>query len=375
MRSASYFANDYTQARAAFLRAASDAGAAIRSFRNDRCAGPDGGELYTDVATVGEAGPDAVVLVSGTHGIEGFCGSAIQVGLLSEFLTDQPPAGLTFVLVHALNPYGFAHERRVNEDNVDLNRNFVDHAAPPHNPGYDELHAALVPAAWQGEPRQEADAFLATIAADRGVRYLQQAVTRGQYRHPDGLFYGGTEPVWSHRLLRSIVREQLTRCRRIAYIDLHTGLGPRGHGEPIFRGGADLSALPRARAWYGEALTMSEDGTSSSTPIIGNTASLVARELAPRTELTAITLEFGTIPGLRVLEALRADNWLRLQPASADRTGADTASVDRALVAQIRHQMREAFAPSDCAWRGAVWARAKEVFGQTLAGMAMSTVG
>ena len=30
-------------------------------------------------------------------------------------------------MIHALNPFGFAHLRRANEDNVDLNRNFVDH--------------------------------------------------------------------------------------------------------------------------------------------------------------------------------------------------------------------------------------------------------
>lgn len=371
MLNANYYAADYATARETFLPAAADAGADILSFCNDRCTGPGGEGLYTDVAWIGPRNPGAVLmLVSGTHGIEGFCGSACQVGFLRESLRGQVLPTTAFLLVHALNPYGFAHERRVNEDNVDLNRNFVDHANPPHNPAYDELHDALVPSSWLSAERAEADALLARIGAARGLRYLQEAVTRGQYRHPDGLFYGGTEPVWSHRLLRSIVREYLPGCPRVAYIDLHTGLGARGHGEPIFRGGWDNGAVDRARNWYGPALTLSEDGSSSSTPIIGNTASLVGRELSPDTEFTAITLEFGTIPGHRVLDALRADNWLRLRAGDWQRVSAH-AEYSPELAEEIRHKMREAFSPSDCAWRGATLARAEEVFRQAIAGLSV----
>jgi hypothetical protein len=363
MTSTSYFAPTYAEARETFIAAALARNADIRTFRNDQCADRVQGSLCTDVAWIGPRSPSAViVLVSGTHGIEGFCGSACQVGLLRESLIAEAPAGTAFLFVHALNPHGFAHERRVNEDNADLNRNFVDHADPPHNDAYDEVHAALVPPAWAGQPRDEADRILSQVAALRGERYLQAAVTRGQYRHPDGLFYGGTAPVWSHRLLQFIVREYLSGCPSVAYIDLHTGLGRRGHGEPIFRGGLDPDALSRARAWYGPALTTSEDGSSSSTPIIGNTASLVARELPTDAELTAITLEFGTVPGRQVLDALRADNWLHLQT-----------DPDAALATEIRHRMREAFYPSDCAWRGTVWVRAKEVFRQAFAGVAAAT--
>jgi predicted deacylase len=358
----SYYSPDYRTARKMFLAAAEVAGATIASFRNACCTGPNGEELCTDVARIGPDTPDAILtLVSGTHGIEGFAGSACQAGFLRESLYEQAPPGTAFLLVHALNPHGFAYERRVNEDNVDLNRNFVDHANPPHNNAYDEIHAAMLPDEWHGPSRTEADLFLGEMAARRGLRYLQEAVTKGQYRHPDGLFYGGTTPVWSHRLLRSVVREYLTQCPRVAYIDLHTGLGARGYGEPIFRGGWDDDALERARAWYGPALTISEDGSSSSTPIIGNTARLVGGELPAGTEFTAITLEFGTIPGARVLDALRADNWLHLRGGQ-----------DAALATEIRDQMREAFSPMDCGWRGSIWAQAKHVFGQAFAGLGLA---
>ncbi|MFC4591363.1 M14 family metallopeptidase [Sphaerisporangium corydalis] len=359
-RTQTYFAQSYPDARSNFLDAARQAGAEISSFRNDHGSDPSGADLYTDVAWIAPSASGPIVtLVSGTHGIEGFCGSACQVGFLREELFAEAPEGTGLLLVHALNPYGFAHERRVNEDNVDLNRNFVDHSDPPRNPVYDTLHEALVPAVWGGREQRAADRSLGKIAGEHGLRYVQEAVTGGQYLHPDGLFYGGTEPVWSHRLLRSIARDFLAGDRRIAYIDLHTGLGPRGYGEPIFRGGRDQDALARARSWYGPALTQSENGTSSSTPIIGNTASSIADELDADQQLTAITLEFGTLPGIAVLDALRADNWLYLQ-----------SEPEAGHVKEIKQAIREAFYPPDPEWREAVWTRAQEVFRQAFAGLA-----
>lgn len=91
-------------------------------------------------------GPCVLVLVSDTHGAEGFAGSACQLRALHEAAWT----GLPVVLVHALNPFGFSHRRRVNEDNIDVNRNFVDHAAVPPDGGYGTLHSALLPTDWDG---------------------------------------------------------------------------------------------------------------------------------------------------------------------------------------------------------------------------------
>jgi hypothetical protein len=300
-----------------------------------------------------------VFAVSGTHGVEGYCGSACQLALLNGGLVRTAPPNTAFLLVHALNPYGFAYDRRVNEDNVDLNRNVIDHDNPPPNDNYPEIHPALVPADWEGDARAAADTALMQIAATRGMRYLQEAVTSGQWTHPDGLFYGGTKPVWSHRVLREVAGAFLPGRERVAYIDLHTGLGERAAGEPIFRGGRDSGAYDRASSWYGAALSRAEDGTSSSTEIRGNSANLVADVLCGGEELTAITLEFGTLPGLEVLNSLRADNWLNLQSEVRDD-----------VRVAIKQQIREAFCPPEDDWREGVLARADVVFRQALAGLA-----
>ncbi|MCC9308320.1 M14 family metallopeptidase [Kitasatospora sp. RB6PN24] len=361
------FPTDYARARSDFRHAAEAAGARLRTFVLPEHRGPDGGELCVDTAYLGPTGPaKLLVTVSGTHGIEGFCGSACQTRiLLGEGVARSAGRDTGVLLVHALNPYGFAHLRRVNEDNIDLNRNFVDHDDPPHNDAYELVHAALVPPDAGAFSPSTLVAELTGLQERLGPRVLQEAVTRGQYRHPDGLFYGGRQACWSHRVFRAVVAEQVAGAAHVAYIDLHTGLGERGVGEPIFRGGRDAGAFDRARRWYGDALTASEQGTSSSTPIVGNTAAAVADGLGAGSELTAITLEFGTLPGPEVLLALCADNWLHQhrEPAEAVRS-------------ELKQLIRTAFCPAaDELWRSQVLRRAREVFDQALTGLADAKPG
>lgn len=359
------FAETYARARSLFLSAAAARSARMASFRNPAGTGPDGEPLHTDVAILGPARPERLLLVvSGTHGIEGFTGSAIQSGLLRSGFAGDIDGNTSLVLVHALNPWGFAYLRRVNEDNVDVNRNLLDHERAPDSTPYEAIHEALISEPWD---EARSDELLMEYAGRHGLRALQAAVTGGQWTRPDGLFYGGTRPVWSHRTLRTIVSEYTAGVSRIAYVDLHTGLGKRGWGEPIFRGGPDPGALGRARAWYGDELTASEEGTSSSTPITGNTASLVASLLAGDQRLTAITLEFGTLDGAEVLAALRADNWLHLDGGPSGSAQADSRAK------QVKQAMREAFYPDDTDWRDAVWRRAVTVLGQALAGLTRET--
>ncbi|HEY8986952.1 MAG TPA: M14 family metallopeptidase [Streptomyces sp.] len=358
------FPPDYARARADFLAAAKEADARLRSFVLPGHRGPDGGELAVDTAYLGPAAPHKLlVAVSGTHGVEGFCGSACQTRvLLGEGVARRATGPATGVLlVHALNPYGFAYLRRVNEDNIDLNRNFVDHTAPPHSEAYEAVHPRLVPADDDTFVPGELVARLTALRDRLGPQHLQEAVTHGQYRHPDGLFYGGTAPVWSRRVFETIVAEEIAGAAHVGYIDLHTGLGERGVGEPIFRGGPDPDARARAHRWYGDALTASEEGTSSSTPIVGNTATAVAAGLSASARLTAITLEFGTQPGPEVLVALCADAWLHRHHTPAD-----------ALRSGLKRLIREAFCPGDADWRRQVLDRAREVFDQAIGGLADS---
>jgi hypothetical protein len=122
-----YFASTYSEARAKFLAAARRAKANLTHHALPNLYGPEKEDLFIDVAQLGSNNPDSLlILISGTHGVEGFCGSGCQVGYLADELYEVLPSKSGAILIHALNPFGFAWLRRVNEDNIDLNRNFHD---------------------------------------------------------------------------------------------------------------------------------------------------------------------------------------------------------------------------------------------------------
>lgn len=341
----------YAQARARFLDAASGAGARLHTSAHPRT-GPEGEDLAIDVAEWGPPqAPEVVLVVSGTHGIEGYCGSALQAGWARANPHALPP-GTRLVMVHALNPFGFAWSRRVNEDNVDLNRNFIDWAHdPPHNDAYDDLADLLVPPLWDAETQAATSAALLARAEDLGVVGLQAAITSGQYRHPTGMFYGGDGPTWSNRWLTGWVESQLTHCERLCIIDLHSGLGAWGEGEYIIHHPSDHPAFARADARW-PAARSAADGDSVSVLLSGDWLDRVDR-LVPHAEVTSAALEFGTVDPISVLQSLRADAWMW---GHDDPTGAQGDA--------IRRQVRAAFADDDPAWL----ARLAEQFDEAMSG-------
>ncbi|MBE9558860.1 MAG: M14 family metallopeptidase [Proteobacteria bacterium] len=356
-RALAYFSNDYRTARGRFMVACKTARLRVESFECPH-PGRDGEPVYTDVAVLG---PDntraALMLTSGTHGVEGFCGSAIQTGLILEGLAARMPPDLRIVMVHAVNPYGFAHLRRVNEDNIDLNRNFIDHdAAPPANPAYDELADIIAPTAhW----RLATGASLARLLMHRmihGTAKLQAAITGGQYNHPDGLFYGGRAPAWSNKTFRQIVRRRIVGAERAALLDIHTGLGPHGQGEIISSDMPGSPAHARAQAWWGERVKTTKAGESVSADLSG-TLKNAFYEALPRAEATAGTLEFGTLPALQILHAMQAENWLH-------NNGGNHRSAT-----QIISAMRHAFYPDSDTWKTRVWNQGCEAVEQAMAGL------
>lgn len=357
---AAHFSATYVEARERFVAAATTRGLALSRHVHPDARGANGEELSIDVACMGAADASSVlILISGTHGAEGFCGSGAQVGLLHDERFLRATADARVVMLHALNPYGFSHLRRTNEDNVDLNRNFRDYSTPiPANTAYADVHDFIVPATWP--PGPDDVARLKSYVARHGLAGLQAAVTGGQCEYPDGLFYGGVRPAWSNGVLRQVLRDEASQCATLGWIDFHTGLGPRGHGEKIFAGGNDDDAdLARTRRWWGKEVTSFVDGTSTSAPLTGVNFKAVSDECS-QAAFAGIALEYGTLPVLEVLDALRADQWLANTPAASP--------VQRAA---IKRQIRDAFYQDADDWKAMVYDQA---LASALAGLdAMTT--
>ena len=347
------FSSRYADARQRFLQAAQQAGAAVDSHELP-LRGIDGETLAMDVALHGDpAAPLLLMTTSAVHGIEGYCGSAIQTGLLRRL---RLPASVAVLHVHAVNPHGFSHGRRVSQENVDLNRNFVDFGQPlPDNPGYAQIHDLLLPGQWP--PSAAVQQALQAAQQQLGERGFQAAVSQGQFRIADGMYFGGFGPTWSHLVFRQVLQRHVARRRHLSWIDLHTGLGPRGVGERIFASIDEGAALPRARQWWGPGVTSVHQGDSTSIPLSGP-IQFALDGSCPGLAHTNVCLEFGTVPLPQMFEAVRADHWLHRHP-----------DADARLAAQIRQGIRDAFYPDDDGWRDAVWQQGLQVAEQAIGGL------
>ncbi len=336
----SHFSQTYGEARAKFLTAAEASRLDVESHPHPLL-GRDGEALAMDVVRDGPNDARSLLVISSAcHGVEGFCGSGVQTLLLRDAAWRDAvrASGVAVLYIHALNPYGFSWWRRTTHENVDLNRNFHDFSQPlPANPGYDELAAVLVPATWP--PSAEADAVVQRFVQAHGVAALQAAISGGQYSHPQGLFYGGRNPTWSQVTLRHVLQEHGTHCARLGWVDLHTGLGPSGVGERIFACRDEAEALQRARAWWGEHVTSIYDGSSTSAPLKGLMWESAYQE-CPQAEYTAIALEYGTLPIMDMMNALRADQWAEMHPEAP-----------AAQLAAIKRQTRDAFYTDTDVWK------------------------
>jgi hypothetical protein len=345
------FSSTYREARARFLDAANERAALHESYCHPSVRGPSGEALTADVATLGWASAERVLMiVSGTHGVEGHAGSACQIALLKSDFVSELAQSVRLVLVHAINPYGFAHSRRTNEDNIDLNRNFVDFSQPtPRNLNYEPYARAFLPAgsAWEdylsSRERLEKEA-----AACGGYEFLKKALQPGQYEFPDGLYYGGAQPSWSNQVFMQICNQAFDGCERAAVLDIHTGLGSPGAGELIFmdrdlaRRYAQCFTPPVSCAGGQESVSASVKG-----PLV--TAAYDRISASASTAICA-ALEFGTVSLQENVEAKVFENW----------TYTYLSPLDPLRQASIR-RFRDAYFCDDALWKKRVIERSNEI--------------
>jgi len=332
-------------------------GASVTSFENPNL-GPSGEKLYTDCVSFGAESAHKVLIVnSAIHGAEGFCGSGAQIGWLRAGRFADIPSGMRVVLIHALNPFGFAWLRRVNEDNVDLNRNFVRFSsALPGNSGYETFHHRLTPARWDDATPGEIGEILSDYADRHGLLSMQAAICSGQYRHRDGIFYGGERASWSSQGFEKIIREHASGASQLLLLDFHTGLGPYGVPELISSSPPDAGIA----GWFSDKLTCALMGNAVG-PSLNGTIGQGLRRFAELADVHGITAEFGTYDVYRVLLAVIADNWLHAR-------GSPKSGVGK----RIKLEIRKSFYPDEDDWRDAVAAGSQRILDEAVAGLASS---
>lgn len=353
------FSDSFSEARHKFLGASGSIGARLFTYGRDDLAGKDGEYLACDVAVVGnEDSPSAAFVISGTHGSEGYCGSAILHRWLVTRNAADIPDGVKIVLVHAINPWAFSHKTRATENNVDLNRNFRfgDGTSGRENPSYDRLAPFL-----HGSARVASEHLGAYEAykdyLDTNGWQIEGESWEGQGTRQDGIFYTGTAPEWSNVTFRRIVKEHLASAARIGFIDWHTGIGRYGEIVPLIfdEGGTDESRA--AMSWWQLARPGNNAFRTGAVPAYEGLLCRSIRQELPASRIAGAVIEFGTVDDYAIFRADRLDRWLRFE-------GRDDPDHDR-----LRADYMNACCPEDVAWRRFVLARGPELIDQMVAGL------
>jgi len=173
-----------------------------------------------------------LVFTTGEHGVEGYVGSAMMQKFIEEYMPKLDPKTTGILLIHAINPWGMKNHRRGNRDNIDLNRTFIVNGDfdPAFNPEYDKIDAFL-------NPRGKfANIFFSNLFYIFGLGWhlmrmgmidFRYALLLGQYRHAQGLYYGGKEMPEETRVIMGLYRMALQDYSQYLHLDMHTGYGPR----------------------------------------------------------------------------------------------------------------------------------------------------
>jgi hypothetical protein len=303
------FAPDYISARDRFREVITSLG-----FRHEahliHQLDPSGEELTIDVGLCLTPGASrSVVISSGLHGVEGFLGSAIQLALLKDSqFTKSLPSNTNLVFIHALNPYGFAWLRRWNEDNVDLNRNFLlsEESYKGSPEGYSKLNSFLNPTS----PPSQSELFLLKaiwFILRYGMKSLMNTLPVGQYDYPKGLFFGGNAPSKTQQILAKNLPFWIGGTSEVMHIDLHTGLGTWGTYKLLFDGVSTSESFQRLVQRFGRDKIEAFSSEITAYQIRGGLG-VWCQALMPQYRYDFLTAEFGTYSVIQVLKALRTEN-------------------------------------------------------------------
>lgn len=350
-----FFSLNYRQARERFRRYAQKKKADLDHFQL-QARGPAEEFLYTDFAWIGTKSPRKVLLLqSGVHGVEAFAGAAVQCCLLHNL--PPLPDDMALILVHVLNPFGMAWMRRVNESNVDLNRNCLagDQIYRGAADGYVRLNSLINP---NTPPSRDFFFVRACFALLRyGLKPLRQGIACGQYQYPAGLFYGGAKLEEGPLLYRRWLMRHMPPTEQILVADFHTGLGKFGRYQVFLGLPADLQQQTALRRMLGEAIVI-DKREGGAYDITGGVACLFEQlDLSARP--IYLTVEFGTYPLLRVLHALREENRCHFYTARDSEHPA-------------KRRLQEMLCPSSATWRNLVLRQGRALVGRLITHLASS---
>ena len=360
-----YFPENYGEGRRLFRVACERNGLKINSHIHPEVRGPHGEDLAIDCVWIGPVMAQKVLLLScGTHGLEAGPGAAT----ILQWLDNGGPQNLSedtaVMIIYGVNPYGWAYSSRTNEDNIDLNRNFLDHACEhPPNSGYAEIHEHILTDDISNAGLELALDNFHQYADQHGDTAALQAITAGQFENSRGLGFGGRALSWSVTTIQMLIKTHFTHAKKVIAIDWHTGIGR--YAEPFIIMEDDVGSDMHIRAsqvWGVDYIHADDIFEGTKKPdYIGLVMNGLKDQISAScgAEVLGVVIEWGTYGLDSMLQALFMDNWLRTKAEDPESTDA----------LAFKERLKERFYPSQPEWRRAILEHSTRIYSQTLAAL------
>ena len=344
------FYESYEDIRAHLQELTRDLGVEISSYAVDEADG-----LYIDSFYLPsqEEKRNLIVLTTGVHGMEGYIGSVMLDVFFEEVYPTLDTADTGVLVVANVNPYGMKYYRRYNENNVDLNRNFIldwESFDLASNQEYPKVESFLGPTGKIGNALWHEVGFygsLARTAITDGADTVSDALLTGQYEYPQGVYYGGNGDEASTVYLKDVFEKCLdSDYENIVHIDLHSGYGPR-YNMVIFNSVFETMTEAESQAAFGYDYVIAHD-SESFYATTGDTTDFfyrLAQQKQADAELFSTCFEFGTIGddffdtilSLKYTVEENRNHWY---------------PTDNKITEQILHETyMELYYPTETAWR------------------------
>ena len=344
------FYTTYDEIRAHLQELTADLGVELSSHAIDENDG-----LYIDsfYLPAAEDQTNLIVLTTGVHGIEGYIGATMLDVFFNEVYSTLDSADTGVLVVANVNPYGMKYYRRYNENNVDLNRNFIldwDSFDLSSNKEYPKVDTFLGPTGKIGNGLWHEVGFylsLGKTAITDGADTISDALLTGQYEYPQGVYYGGMGDEASTVYLKDV----FSRCldsdyENIVHIDLHSGYGPR-YNMVIFNSVYETMNEAESQAAFGYDHVIAYD-SESFYATTGDTTDFfyrLADQKQADAELYSTCFEFGTI-GDAFFDTILSLKY------TIDENRNHWYPTDNTTTAEIiRQNYLELYYPTETAWR------------------------
>ena len=343
------FHNSYDDVRAHLQKLAAKLDTEISSYAIDAA-----DDLYIDAFYLGaEEKTNLIVLTTGVHGMEGYIGVVMLDVFFEEIYPTLNPENTGVLVVANVNPYGMKYLRRYNENNVDLNRNFIldwDTFDLASNKEYPKVDTFLGPTGKIGNALWHEAGFylsLGKTAITDGAGTISDALLTGQYEYPQGVYYGGAGDEASTVYLKEVFGKCLDSAyENIVHIDIHSGYGPR-YNMVIFNSVFETMTEAESREAFGYDYIIAHD-SESFYATTGDTTDFfyrLAEQKQADMDLFSTCFEFGTI-GDAFFDTILSLKY------TIDENRNHWYPTDNKISAQVIHEnYMELFYPTETAWR------------------------